>query len=134
MSLETPEVGASFSFRKTLSVAEQAMFTGISGNLAPLYVDATRARAQGAANMLVFELAAAALASTCLNRLGGAGRRVQGLNLQFPSALVVGETLEARATVERVDGERLVCRVEGTEVGSSRVVFQGDAELVPFAG
>ena len=32
-------IGDGMSFRKTLTVAEQAMYTGISGNMAPLYVD-----------------------------------------------------------------------------------------------
>ena len=36
--------GDTMSFRKTLTVAEQAMYTGISGNLAPLYVDQRAAR------------------------------------------------------------------------------------------
>lgn len=31
-----PKVGDSLTFRKTMTVAEQAMFTGISGNLGAL--------------------------------------------------------------------------------------------------
>jgi 3-hydroxybutyryl-CoA dehydratase len=42
------ELGTRLSFRKTMTVAEQAMFTGISGNLGPLYVDNVKARALGA--------------------------------------------------------------------------------------
>ena len=40
-------IGDGMSFRKTLTVAEQAMYTGISGNMAPLYVD-RRAAAEAA--------------------------------------------------------------------------------------
>lgn len=53
MSTQTPlTVGATFSFRKTMTVAEQAMFTGISGNLGPLYVDAYAAAKAGASAWL----------------------------------------------------------------------------------
>jgi 3-hydroxybutyryl-CoA dehydratase len=75
--------GAAFSFRKTMTVAEQAMFTGISGNLGSLYVDAVRAKKAGAANMVAFELAVAALATTCLSQLGGPASRIGSAALNF---------------------------------------------------
>lgn len=126
--------GMAFAFRKTLSVAEQALFTGISGNLAPLYVDKLKARDAGAADLVVFELAAAALATTCLNRLGGATRRIGLFDVRFPRSLLVGETLEARAVVEAVDGDEVRCQVTGARVTTGQVVFEGRATLVPFEG
>jgi 3-hydroxybutyryl-CoA dehydratase len=127
-------LGSSFSFRKTMSVAEQAMFTGISGNMAPLYVDKVKAQQAGAANMVVFELAAASLATTCMNRLGGASRRIASFDVKFPAPLLVGDTLEAKAVVEAIDGTTVHCTITGTVVGSGVLVFTGSATLVAFNG
>ena len=127
----TPDIGARIAFRKTMTVAEQAMFTGISGNLGPLHVDAVRARAAGAPGMICFELAVAALATTCLNRLGGPQRRIGRLDLRFSAAIPVGSTVEAAAEVLRIAGEAVICRVVCTLDGGSAVI-EGEAELVPL--
>src|SRR5215510_7041250 len=111
---QPPRPGARLTFRKTMTVAEQAMFTGISGNLGPLYVDATRARAHGASGMLAFELAVAGLVTTCLARLAGPAHRIRALDLDFPAPVPVGGTVEAAAEVIAVDGERVRCRVTCT--------------------
>ena len=42
-----PKAGDSVTIRKTMTVADQAMFTGISGNLGPLYVDRNHAKLAG---------------------------------------------------------------------------------------
>jgi acyl dehydratase len=102
-----PKVGDVVTFRKTMTVAEQAMFTGISGNLGGLYVDRSKAKAEGLADMAVFELAAASLFTTCLSRMAGHGYRVGDLQTSFTRAVVVGTTVEATATLTAADDDRL---------------------------
>jgi len=126
-------VGAKASFRKTMTVAEQAMFTGISGNLGGLYVDAVRAKAAGAEAMVAFELATAALATTCLSRLGGPTRRVAETNLRFVAPVLVGDSIEASAEIITVDGDIARCRLSGRNTASGEVILEGEAVLVPFA-
>ncbi|WP_419897808.1 MaoC/PaaZ C-terminal domain-containing protein [Roseomonas sp. USHLN139] len=124
--------GARLAFRKTLTVAEQAMFTGISGNLAPLHVDAARARAAGAPDMLAFELVVGALVTTCLNRLAGPGHRIAALSLDFAAAVPVGASIEASAEfLGEADGA-LAFRVAASQDGAG-AVMQGSATLVPVA-
>jgi len=125
------EPGASVRFRKTLTVAEQAMFTGISGNLGDIYVDVTKARAAGAPNMIAFELVVASLATTCITRLGGPGHRIRSLDLHFIGAVPVGETVEAAAEVTGVDNGKLHMRVTCV-LDNGRTVVEGKAELVPL--
>lgn len=126
-------VGATFSFRKTMTVAEQAMFTGISGNLGPLYVDARAAAKAGASGMVAFELAVGALATTCLARLGGPERRIADIALLFSAPVVVGESVQANAEVTAVEGETVTCRIVCTNTASGEEVVAGTARLVPFA-
>jgi len=126
-----PAIGARIAFRKTLTSAEQALFTGISGNLGALYVDAIRAKAEGAPGMVAFELVLGALATTCLSRLGGPSRRIGRLDLRFLAPVPVGGSVEAAAEVTAVRGGALVLRVTGTLDGFGPVM-EGEAELLPF--
>ena len=126
------QLGSRVSFRKTMTVAEQAMFTGISGNLGPLYVDNVRARAAGAPGMVAFELAVAGLTTTCLWRLAGASYRISALDLKFPAPVPVGGTVEAAAEIVAVENGRLRCRISCTLDNGGSVV-EGEAVLSPFA-
>ncbi|SRR6266702_3811761 len=124
--------GQRVSFRKTMTVAEQAMFTGISGNLGSLYVDAVKARAAGASGMIAFELVVAGLATTCLARLGGPARRIRALDLKFPAPVPVGGTVEAVAEVLAIDGQSVRCRITCT-LDQAGTVVEGEATLGPAA-
>lgn len=126
-------VGATFSFRKTMTVAEQAMFTGISGNLGPLYVDVRAAEKAGAAGMVSFELAVSALATTCLNRLGGPDRRIGAIALSFLAPVIVGQSVQASAEITAIEGDDAVCKVTCINSGTGEEIITGTARLVPFA-
>ena len=130
--MSTLSPGARISFRKTVTVAEQAMFTGISGNLGALYVDATRAKAEGAPGMVAFELVLGALASTCLNRLAGPRHRISAMNLSFLAPVPVGGTVEAAAELLGEEGGVLRFALSGMLDGSGQVM-KGTAEMRPFA-
>jgi 3-hydroxybutyryl-CoA dehydratase len=131
-SLAPLKAGSAFSFRKTMTVAEQAMFTGISGNLGGLYVDAVRARKAGASNVVAFELAVGSLATTCLSQLGGPARRIGRIALNFAAPVIVGDTIEAKAEIVSVAGDEAVCRITCALSSSEAVVVDGTATLVPF--
>lgn len=133
MTTANHQVGAKAAFRKTMTVAEQAMFTGISGNLNPLYIDAVRAKAAGATGMVSFELAVAGLATTCLWRLSGGAYRIQSLNVEFPAPVPVGGTVEATAEIVAVEGSKLRCKISCTLDQAGPVVV-GEAVLAPFSG
>jgi 3-hydroxybutyryl-CoA dehydratase len=126
-----PERGASLSFRKTMTVAEQAMYTGISGNLAQLHVDAAAARAAGFPNMLSFELAVLSLATSALNRLAGPAWRIGALDMRFDAPVAVGSTIEASATVTEADPQALHFDVTCTIDGGARAI-RGSATMVPL--
>lgn len=127
-------VGTTLSFRKTMTVAEQAMFTGISGNLGPLYVDILKAKAAGAGNMVVFELAATSLVTTALGRIGGPTRRIAKIALDYPQPIFVGDSIEASAEVTEVDRDTIVCRLRGVRMPAGDLVFDGEATLASVKG
>lgn len=126
---EPPRIGASAEFRKTMTAAEQALFTGISGNLHPLYVNETHAAASAAGGRLVFELAAAALCTTALAELGGPDYRLGAAELRFPTPARLGDTLAGRAEIVAIEGDTLRCRVACRRDDGAEIVA-GAVELV----
>lgn len=131
--IAVPQAGAKMSFRKTMTVAEQAMFTGISGNLDPLHVDQRAARAAGLEGVLAFELAVAALATTSLNRLAGANWRIGSINLEFLLPVVVGDTVEAAVEVISAQDGKVECTVGCLIKGKSdAMAVWGTASLIPL--
>ncbi|WMS42937.1 MaoC family dehydratase [Acuticoccus sp. MNP-M23] len=123
-----PQIGETISFRKTMTVAEQAMYTGISGNLGGLYVDRTCAKLEGLEDAAVFELAATALVTTCLARAGGARRRISALSTEFLHPITVGQTVQACAKVVET-GDTL--KFELSLCVKDVKVMRGTAVMVP---
>jgi 3-hydroxybutyryl-CoA dehydratase len=124
------KTGDTMSFRKTLTVAEQAMYTGISGNVAPLYVDQRAARDAGFEGVLAFELHGVALATTALNRLAGPAWRIGALKVDFEAPVFVGQTVMASVEVTAASAEAISCRVQ-CALADGATVAQGTAKLVP---
>lgn len=129
----SPTPGQEIRFSKTMTTAEQALFTGISGNLGGLYVDRTKARDAGLSDMAVFELAAASLLTTCLSRLAGPAHRIADFSVAFDHAVPVGTTLTARATITALEaGGGLACTLEA--MAGETLLISGTARLVPVVG
>lgn len=127
-----PAIGDEITFRKTMTVAEQGFFTGISGNMTRHNVDRVDARARGQADMVVFELAAAALFTTALGRLAGPGWRIGEISFDFARALAVGASLAATARVETASGSAIACTLAASADGVPAI--SGRAVLVPLEG
>ncbi|MDP6786959.1 MAG: MaoC/PaaZ C-terminal domain-containing protein [Rhodospirillales bacterium] len=128
-SSRLPEIGETAEFRKTMTVAEQALFTGISGNMHPLYVNEVHAAATEAGGRLAFELAVAALATTALAEVGGPNVRLAAIDLSFPAPTRIGDTVAARVEVIEAGEARLRCAVRCERDGGP-VVAEGTADLV----
>jgi acyl dehydratase len=120
--------GEKAEFRKTMTVAEQAMFTGISGNLHPLYVDETHARAVSGGGRLCFELALSSLLTTALAEISGPMSRLSRLELAFPAAGRIGDTVAAKAEVTARDATAVRCRVQVLR-DDGVVLAEGRAEM-----
>ena len=124
-----PRVGDSAQVRKTITVADQGLYSGICGNLHPLYVNEIHAASTEAGGRLAFELVVAALATGPLAELGGAHRRISALDLRFPAMTRVGDTVAARAEVTEVAGGVARCRVKCVRDEGDTVVAEGTAVL-----
>ena len=127
-----PKIGDHAEFRKTMTVAEQALFTGISGNMHPLYVNEVHAAGTEAGGRICFELAMTALATTALAEIGGPLRRLSRLDVRFPSPVRINETIAGRAEVTEVGPDSIRCNVKCIS-DSGLVAAEGTAELAEIA-
>ena len=125
-----PKVGDTAQVRKTITVADQGLYSGICGNMHPLYVNEVHAASTEAGRRLAFELVVAALVTGPLAELGGAHRRISGMNLSFPAMTRIGDTVAATAEVTEVAGGAVRCRVTCVRDEEDLVVAEGTAELV----
>lgn len=129
---DLPAPGDSITFRKTMTVAEQGFFTGMTGNMTRHHVDRVHARDVGLPDMAVFELAAAGLLTTALGRLAGPSWRLADFAVAFTQAFPVGSSLAATATVRHAAADALDCDL--LVVLERDAVITGTARLVPLRG
>ena len=125
-----PKIGEEIKFRKTMTVAEQAFFTGISGNLGSQYVDRNRAAVIGFPNAVIFEMAALSLVSTCVSKLCGFEYKISSIDCKFHSAVSVGSTLEAKALVISAKMDEI--ELEVLLRCENEVICQGKLVVTPF--
>jgi len=126
------KVGDSAEFRKTMTEAEQAFYTGIGGNMHPLYVNRIHATSSEVGERLIFELAIGSLAHTALAALGGPWMRLGQIALEFTVPARIGDTVAARAEVVEKSATRLNCRIECRRQ-DGQVVGRGSADMHPVA-
>ena len=125
-----PAPGARETLRKTMTVAEQALYTGISGHLGKLHVNRAYARdAAGLADMAVFELAMVSLLTTCMARLAGPEYRIAELGVRLHRAVPIDTTVEAEARLARREPDRLAFDLTCRDGGE--IILAGHAVLVP---
>jgi len=125
-----PHVGKAAQVRKTITNSDQSFFIGLSGNLHPLYVDEIHARKFSANGRIVFELILGSLATNVLLELCGASYRLAGMNLDFPQAAHVNDTILAKAEVRSQDKGHVICSVSCETYPQGVVVARGDARLI----
>lgn len=124
-----PAVGQRAQVRKTLTVGDQSLYTGLSGNVHPLYVNELHAQHATGGTRLAFELVLGALASHCLAELGGPYRRIASVQFAFPQPARLGDTVAAQAEVTAIRGDTVYCKVVCRRDEPVGIVAEGSAEL-----
>ena len=126
---ETIEVGRKFSFRRTLSDGDVALFIGATWDVNPLHTNDVYAESTEFGRRIVPGLLTASL----LTHLGGLWAfMATRMDLSFSSPVYIGDTITAEAEIVDYQPERgwvrLACRCfnrEGDEV------LRGDVEGYP---
>ncbi len=131
--IEDMTVGMTAVFSKTITDADVAMFAGVSGDTNPLHLDSDFASSSVFGGRVAHGMLSASLLSTIFGtKLPGPGCIYLSQSLRFRAPVRVGDTVVARATVEKIDGERGRATFSCTCTVGDTMVIDGEAlVLVP---
>ena len=129
--IEDLTVGMTDVFTKTVTETDIVTFAGISGDTNPVHLDKTFAQETIFKERIAHGLLSASFISAVLGtRLPGPGCIYLSQSLNFLSAVRIGDTVRARATITDVDqAKRRVALTTVCTVGD-RVVVEGEALLM----
>ena len=108
-----PKVGAVAERNKTMSTRDIELFTEITGDRNPLHYDQALARSSVFGGLIV----QGGVTSGILNALvaedvPGPGTVFLGMELKFPKAVYVGDTIKGRVEVKTVRADKPICTIE----------------------
>ncbi len=127
---EDIKVGMSAAFAKTITEADILLFAGVSGDTNPVHINQTFAEKSRFGGRIAHGMLSASLISTVLGtKLPGPGCIYLSQTLKFVAPVRIGDTVEARVTVDQVIEEkrRFIIKTE-CRVGDT-VVVSGEAMI-----
>ncbi len=106
------QVGDRYSFSKTVTEADVVVFAGISGDMAPLHVNAQYARTTSYGERIAHGMLTASLVFGSLSRMLAPGFVSESVEFRFSAPVRFGDTLTATVEVVEKDprGKRLRLR------------------------
>jgi 3-oxoacyl-[acyl-carrier protein] reductase len=111
-------VGQSESISRTITAEDVAAFARLSGDYNALHLDDEFAARTEFAQRVVHGFVHASLLSTLIGmRLPGRGALYLGQTIEFSAPVFIGDTVEARATIESIDRETRVVGLQ-TEIAN----------------
>lgn len=107
LTIDRIRIGDTAAFSKTLTEADVYQFAGIVGDFNPLYVNAEYAAKTPLQGRAVPTMLVASLVSKVLGmQLPGPGTVHVAQEMEFLQPVHMGDTVEARVWVTRLDGKR----------------------------
>lgn len=112
-------VGQSESLRRTITAEDVAAFARLSGDYNALHLDDEFAARTEFAGRVVHGFLNASLLSTLIGtRLPGRGALYMSQTIDFTRPVYIGDTVEARATIERIDAATRLVHLQ-TEISKT---------------
>ena len=128
MKFEDLKVGMTDSFAKTITDADVLMFAGVSGDMNPVHINEAFAKTTKFGGRIAHGMLSASLISTALGtKLPGAGCIYMSQNLKFTAPVKLGETVEARVTVQEINTEKRRVTMKTECFVGETVVVSGEA-------
>ncbi len=127
--LDELSVGQTASVARTIAAADVAAFARLSGDYNALHVDDEFAARTEFSNRVVHGFLHASLLSNLIGmRLPGRGALYLAQTIEFSAPVFIGDTVEARATVTRIDRETRIVDLT-TVIANQRdeIVLRGTA-------
>lgn len=112
------EVGQTFTFRRTFTEGDVAMFCGVTGDYNPYHIDQTFIEESWFKRLIIPGL----LTASMITHIGGMiGFLATEMNFQFPQAVYVNDTITCTVTITEKDEARRMVRASATLVNQQGV-------------
>ncbi len=122
------EPGMTAVFGKTITDADILMFAGVSGDTNPVHLNEEYARDTMFKGRIAHGMLTASLISTVLGtKLPGPGCIYLSQNIKFLAAVLIGDTVEARATVADINVAKRRILMKTACTVRSKPVIDGEA-------
>ncbi|MCG8359858.1 MAG: MaoC family dehydratase [Kiloniellales bacterium] len=129
--IEDLSVGMTDVFTKTVTETDIVTFAGISGDTNPIHLNKNYAQRTIFKERIAHGLLSASFISAVLGtRLPGPGCIYLSQSLNFLSAVRIGDTVIARATITGVDPEKRRVSLQTVCSVDDRVAVEGEAMLM----
>ena len=105
-AFESTQVGQTFTFRRTFTEGDVALFCGVTGDYNPYHIDETFVRSSWFGRRIIPGL----LTSSMITHIGGMiGFLATEMHFAYPAAVYIGDTITCTVTItEKDEAKRLV--------------------------
>src|SRR5579875_4007613 len=112
-AFESIEPGQTFTFRRTFSDGDVAMFCGVTGDYNPYHIDALFLQSSWFGRKIIPGL----LTASMITHIGGMiGFLATEMNFQFTQAVYVGDTITCVVTITEKDEQKRIFRAKANFV------------------
>src|SRR5579875_965859 len=117
-AFESIQVGQTFTFRRTFTEGDVALFCGVTGDYNPYHIDQLFLQESWFKRPIIPGL----LTASMVTHIGGMiGFLATEMNFQFPVAVYVGDTITCIVTITEKDEQKRVFRAKATFVNQDGV-------------
>jgi len=109
-------VGQSFTFRRTFTEGDVALFCGVTGDFNPYHTDQTFAESTWSGKLIIPGL----LTASMMTHIGGMiGFLATTMEFEFTSSVYIGDTITCTVTVQEKDEEKRLLRATALSVNQN---------------
>jgi len=117
-AFESIQVGQTFTFRRTFTEGDVALFCGVTGDYNPYHIDETFAQGNFFGRRIIPGL----LTSSMITHIGGMiGFLATEMHFHYVESVYIGDTITCTVTFMEKDAEKRLFRVMGTFVNQHGV-------------
>jgi len=117
-AFDSMQPGQTFTFRRTFSDGDVAMFCGVTGDYNPYHIDALFLQASWFGRKIIPGL----LTASMITHIGGMiGFLATEMNFQFAQAVYVGDTITCTVTFTEKDEEKRILSAKAVYVNQDGV-------------
>ncbi|GAC1378393.1 MAG: MaoC family dehydratase [Ktedonobacteraceae bacterium] len=117
-AFDSMQVGQTFTFRRTFTDGDVALFCGVTGDYNPYHIDKTFVEGTWFGRLIIPGL----LTASMITHIGGMiGFLATAMEFQFTSSVYIGDTITCVVTIQEKDEDKRLMQATATFVNQNGV-------------